>query len=173
MQDDGTGDVLNQVSRPIREDPRRTSFLTRVQGTIAILGLLALVATHFLPHEIGASISSVLLNAMVIVFIGALPFLEVFMWKLSKELPREGYWGYLLLLAGWGIGVPAGAIIVFFATFLPAFSPPLPIVMILAVVIGGACASVGLGLLIVFAQIIREMVRLFRDRRHVRLGNEG
>ncbi len=163
--EDGERDV-NAPS--ITRTPR---FLTWLQGILVLLGVSSILATKFLPRATGKVVSSVLLDAMVIVFIIALPILEVIIWRLLRQLPARGRWGLMLIVVGLGIGVPVGAVMVFATIFLPTLSPPNLINVMLLVVLCGAFASMVLGLLLVFVGVIRESVQLLRNRRQARTGD--
>jgi hypothetical protein len=79
----------------------------------------------------------------------------------------------LSLLAGIEILMPAGAILVFCSTFLPALSYPFPLLIAALVVMGIGFALIVLGLLIVSVQAPREIIRLFRERQQTRISDES
>ena len=165
-----SGDSLGEANEQTTTNPRMRAIATWVQAVITILAVSSILATKLLPLATGKAVSSVLQDAMVIVFIVALPFLEVLLWRLRRELPAQGRTGFVLVLVGLGIGSPIGAVIVFAATFLPALSPPEPINVALLVALCAVFVSVFLGLLLVFVSAIRGIVQLFRDGRQARMG---
>lgn len=109
---------------------------------------------------------------MVVVFICALPLLEVIVWKLRKELPRKGYWGFALLLVGVGILGPDMAIYVGIDTFVSSPVQPSFLMAILLIVMCAAYALMVLGLLIVMAQSVRQTLQLSWDRRRARANGD-
>lgn len=149
----------------ITENSKVKGGLTWIGGIFCALFALSILATNVLPRPTGTTISSILLNVAVIIFLCALPFFEVILWKARKSLPHNGYWGLVLLLAGIEIVLPIGAILVFFSTFLPALSYPFPLLIAALVVMGIGFALIVLGLLVVSVQAVREIIRLFRERR--------
>ena len=159
------GESSGEASEQTTTNPRTRAIATWSQAVITILAVSSVLATKLLPQATGKTVSSVLPDAMVIVFIVALPFLEVLLWRLRRELPAQGRWGLVLILVGLGIGSPIGVAMVFAATFLPALSPPDSINVALLVVLCAVFASVFLGLLLVFVNGIRGIVQLFRDGR--------
>ncbi len=164
------GESSGEANEQTTTNPRMRAIATWVQAVITILAVSSILATKLLPLATGKAVSSVLQDAMVIVFIVALPFLEVLLWRLRRQLPTQGRWGFVLVLVGLGIGVPIGAVIVFAATFLPTVSLPEPINVALLVVLCAVFVSVFLGLFLVLVSAIRGIVQLFRDGRQARMG---
>lgn len=170
------GNSADMVAHSITNDPRVKTFLTWIQGVILGLVILSILATKYLPHMMGTAVSSILGKVLVVVFICALPLLEVILWKLWKELPRTGYWGFALLLVGIGILEPAMAIFVGIDTFVVTPAQPMFLMAFLLIVMCAAFALMFLGLLIVIAQSVRQSVRqalqLSRDRHQVRASGD-
>ncbi len=160
------------ANRPIRENARVKRFIIWIQ--IILLGLLVpgILATSYLPHAIGMAVSSIIEKFAIIVFLCAVPFLEVVLWKAIKGLPHNEYWGFAFLFIGAGALQVAIAVYLFFDTFLPALFQPSPFVVGVFVVMGAGFTSALLGLLIVCIRLAREFVRLFRERRQARIGGE-
>jgi len=165
-----SSDSLGEANQQTATNPRLRAIATWIGAIVNILAVASILATKLLPLATGKAVSSALQDAMVIVFIVALPFLEVLLWRLLRQLPAQGRWGFVLVLVGLGIGVPVGAVMVFATIFLPALSPPQPINVALLVALCAVFVSVFLGLLLVFVSAIRGIVQLFRDGRQARMG---
>lgn len=157
----------------VTENSKVKGVLTWIGGIFCALFALSILATNVLPRPAETAISSILLNVAVIVFLCAVPFFGVILWKAQKSLSGNGYWGLLLLLAGIEILLPVGAILIFFSTFLPALSYPFPVLIAALMVMGVGFAFIVLGLLFVCIQLMREIIRLFRDRRQAHMGDES
>ena len=162
-------DAANQL---ITENARAKALLTRFGAAFFILVILSMLATRFVPHPIGTTISSILQDIAVVIFACAAPFFEFIVWRLRKQLPRDGYWGLLVLLVGFAVLLPVGTILIFCATFLPALAYPSPVLIALLIImiIGFACEI--LGVLIVFAQLAWKLIHLIRVGRQARIGGE-
>lgn len=163
------GDATDDADPETTTSPRMRTLATWVQAVVTILAVSIILATKLLPHAAGKAVSSVLQDAMVIVFIIALPFLEVIIWRLLRQLPAQGRLGSILMVVGVGIGVPVGTGMVFATIFLPTLSPPAPINVALLVVLCAAFACMLLGLLLVFVGIALDIVRFFQRRRQARM----
>lgn len=164
------GNSTGSVDERTPKNPRTRDILTWVQAVMVILAISSILATKLLPRATGMAVSTALLDAMVIVFIVAVPILEVIIWRLLRQLPTRGGWRLALIVVSLEIGVPVGSVMVFATTFLPALTPPEPITVALLVVVCGAFASMMLGLLLVFVGFALDVVRFFQHRRQVRMG---
>lgn len=170
LEDDGNS--ADTVAHSITNDPMVKTFLTWIQGVILGLVILSILATKYLPHMMGTAVSSILGKVLIVVFICALPLLEVILWKLWKELPRTGYWGFVLLLVGVGILEPGMAIFVGIDMFVVTPAQPSFLMAFLLIVMCAAFALTLLGLLIVIVQSVRQALQLSRHRRQVRASGD-
>lgn len=171
MPEDG-GDMAGETGQRKAKTPKSRVLFEWTALIMTALAGLSILARNELPHELGLEVSTTLLNAMVLVFIIALPLLEVILWRLRKELPRDGYWGPALLLMGAGILAPCMAIYVGIETFVSTPFQPTLLVDISLLVMCAAFVMAVLGLLIVLAQLPRNIVQLFRGRRQSRISDQ-
>lgn len=170
MLEDGN-EVSETASPPIVKRLTLRPLLEWIGVILSALAILSIIVTKSLPHTLGMAVSTILQNAMVIVFIVALPVLEIILWKLAKDLPQKGYWGYLLLVVGLGPMLPSMATYVVIDTFMAQPLQSSIFAMVSLLVLCGGFVIVSVGLLIVFVQLVRDIVQLFRDSRQPRLGD--
>lgn len=167
--------MANEAAQPKATKPKSRVLFEWTALIMTALAGLSILARNELPHELGMEVSTILLNAMVLAFIIALPLLEIILWRLRKELPRDGYWGYMLLLMGISILTPCMAVYVGMETFVSTPFQPSLLVDISLLAMGAAFAAfvmVVLGFLIVLAQLARNFVHSFRGRSQSRISDQ-
>jgi len=163
------GDPPLRRTQPVTNNPLVRTLLSWIPVILSAVLLTAFLAMQFLPYAIGVTILSVLLDAMVVIFILVMPVLEVIVWKQLHDLPRRGYWGFFFLLTGWGIGAPLVAIMVFAVAYLRAWEPPMPAIAIAVVLAVVAVVFILVGLVIVFVRLMQDMVQLLKDGRRAHI----
>ncbi len=169
---ESSGNISGEPTQSIIDHPRVRAFFSWISVICLVLGVPAFLAPKILPHTIGKEISSIFLDAMTGFFVLIFPALEAILWKLGHELPKRGYWGFRFLLLGAEIVLPMGVIVAFVTTYLPALSPPMPLTVIAAVLVGVAFALLFLGLAIIFMGLTRDIVQLFRARWQPRIRDD-
>jgi hypothetical protein len=157
------GDLSQRQTQPVTSNPWVRTLLTWIQVIFIVVASTAFLAMQFLPYTIGLTVLPILLDAMAVIFILVLPVLEVIVWKQLHNLPTRGYWGFLFLLTGWGIGAPLAAIMVFAVAYLRALEPPMPLLAIAAVLAVVAVVFILVGLVIVFVRLMQELVQLLKN----------